>query len=82
MQPLLQWKSAKYYILCVSVFVFVSLCTHAMHMLCNAFSLWLVLLYNIFPYYLINSMILGIKIEQKMCVLVLSTTRVSNIFSF
>jgi len=54
MQPLLQWKSIKYYILrmCVCSFSYPASNAHAPY--CH---LWPAQPYNIFPHYLINGMI-------------------------
>jgi hypothetical protein len=62
LQPLLQWKSNKYYILCVCVCVCVcslsypACIAHAPY--CH---LWPVPFYRIFPHYLINGTILKKK---------------------
>jgi hypothetical protein len=69
LQPLLQWKSNKYYIFCVCVCVY----SHS-YPACNAHApychLWPTPLNNIFPHYLKKSMIFEKKvIEHKMCAL-------------
>jgi len=72
MQPLLQQKSNEYYIFTVSI-CRLSYLTCTMHVpYCH---LWLALLYNIFPHYLINDMIKKKNkvTEHKMRVLILST---------
>jgi len=75
-QPLLQRKNNEYYILWVCV---CGLCYPA----CNAhvpYRLWHALVYNIFPNYLINGTNFGKTIaEHKTCVLIFSTSFVSNI---
>jgi hypothetical protein len=78
-EPLLQWKSNKHYILwvCVCSLRYTACNAHAPY--CH---LWPVLLYTIFPHYLINGTIFGEKkvTEHKTCVLIFSTTFVWNIF--
>ena len=79
MQPLLQWKSNKYYIfqVCVCSLRFPGCNVHVPY--CH---LRPVQLYYIFPSYLINVTIFKKKknvIERKMCVLIFSTTFVWNI---
>jgi hypothetical protein len=76
-QPLLLWKSNKYYIFwgCVCSLRYTA---------CNAsapyYHLWPVSLYNIFPHYLLNRTIFEKKfIARKICVLSLSTNFVRKI---
>ena len=64
MQPLLQWKSNKYYIFCVCVCMYYIFCVCVCSLRypeCNVCvphcHLWLVQLYNIFSHCLINGMI-------------------------
>ena len=56
-EPLLEWKRNKYYILCVCVCVCVCICS-LRYAACNAHApycyLWPAQLYDIFPHYLIN----------------------------
>ena len=77
MQPLLHWKSKKYYICWVCV------CS-LRHPACNAHvpycHLRPVRLYNIFLYYPKNGPIFEKVIENDMCVLIFSTTFVWNIY--
>jgi hypothetical protein len=79
MQPLLQWKSNKYYIFwkCFCSLQHPACKAHAPYYLyCH---LWPVCLYNIFPHYLINGKIFKKKlIEHKMCVLIFSITMVQK----
>jgi len=78
MQPLLQWKSNKYYT------IWVCICKHK-YPACNEHAphchLWPTLLYNIFPHYPTNGMVFEKKkiIEHKMCVSIFSTMFVWNI---
>ena len=70
MQPLLQWKSNKYYIFWVSV-------CRLGYPTCNAYAacchLWPVRLCSIFPHYLIYGTVLKNVIIYKMCVSIFST---------
>jgi len=77
MQPLLQWKSIKYYIFWVFMF-------NLRYPTCNQHTpycrMWCVWLYNIFSHYLKNGTIFFLKgVEHKMHILIFSTTLVWNI---
>jgi len=72
MQSLLLWKSNEYYTTCVCI-------SSLRYTACNAHApychVWPALLYNIFPHYLIKDKIFEKKVtENKMCVLIFSTT--------
>ena len=79
MQPLLQWKSNKYYILCVCVCVALGI-QHAVRSAVLYFHLWAVRLHNIFPRYLINSTIFGKKLWNIKCVFLFSLQLLCEIF--
>ena len=74
----MQWKSNNYCIFLVCMF-------SLRYPACNAHvpccHLWPLRFYSIFPHYLVHGTIFRRKkfIEHKMCVLIFSTTRVSNI---
>jgi hypothetical protein len=54
-EPMLEWKSSKYYILCVCVCMYVcSLRYSASNAHAPYYHLWPTQLYNIFPHYHIN----------------------------
>jgi hypothetical protein len=78
-QPLLQWKSNKYY----TFWVCVSSLRYSAHTAHVPYShLWPVQLYNIFPHYFINGINFGERkkvTEHKMCFLIFPTTFVWNI---
>ena len=65
MQPLLQWKSNKYYIFSVCVYSLRYTDSNAHAQYCHLKPIWV---YNIFQHHLINSMIFGGQkiIEHKM----------------
>ena len=70
-QPLLQWKSNKYYIfgVCVCSLRYPACNAHAPYL-----HLWPVPFYNIFPHYLINGTIFEKRVpEHKIWVLISST---------
>jgi len=76
LQPLLQWKSYKYYILCVCVCSLrYPAATRLRHIV-----MWPALLYCIFPHYLIKDAIFGgkKKNEHKMNILVFFITFIWN----
>jgi hypothetical protein len=79
-QPLLQWKSNNYYIFWVWV-CSLSYPTRSAHTPCYKCHLWPAPLYNIFPHYLIKVTIFVKKVtENKMCVLIFSTTSSEKFF--
>jgi len=77
MQPLLQWKSNKYYMLWVSVCRLSSPACNARAPYCN---LRPASLYNIFPHYLINGTILVQKLLNTKCVFWFSLQLLSETF--
>jgi hypothetical protein len=75
-QPLLQWKTSKYYILWVRVCSLRYPACNAHKPYCNQ---WPVRIYVIFSHYLTKETSFGKVIEHKMCVLISSTTPIWNI---
>jgi hypothetical protein len=76
LQPLLQWKSNKYYLFWVYVCSLRYAACNALAPYCN---LWHVPLYNIFPH-LVNGMILGKKLSNAKCVFWFPIQRLSESF--
>jgi len=62
MQPLIMWKNNKYYIfqVCICSLSYPAYNVHALY--CHLWPAWV---YNIFPHYLVNSMIFGKKLLNK-----------------
>jgi len=75
-QPSLSWKSRKYFILCVFVFVFVTLVIQHAKACAVYCRLWPVWLYHISSHHLTYGTILGKKLTNTKCVLILSTTSI------